>query len=199
MLRTVLWLLPLLFIVLGTGCAKKPLPETVPEPMTEAYLLEHMKVTRQPDGLLNIVPPSRLASATFLGEPAKITTTLTAQVTLDATGEVSQFKPPKFLLLFSLNAVAWGGFTTAVDTDGKHHQVLAYTSYIRNGLYYDNFYIVLPRGWLETAAASETSLLFLGRTGELSATVPPVYPKALLHYIDSGAFRSDSPHPPATE
>ncbi|MHC3993797.1 hypothetical protein ACXWTF_03155 [Thiomicrolovo sp. ZZH C-3] len=158
--------------------------------MTEAYLLEHMEVSYPESNLVSIVPPSRLSSPRFLGEVAAISTTFTVQLTLDDAGEVTDIIPARYLLLFSLRAKAWGGFKSAVDTAGQQHNVFPYTSHIRNGLYYDNFYISVPRSWLESAAQTETALLFLGPKGELTVSIPPVYPKALLHYIDSGAFRT---------
>jgi hypothetical protein len=193
MQRTIIWLLPLLIIMLGTGCAKKPLPETVPDPMTEAYLLEHIEVSYPEENLVSIVLPSRISSPRYLGERAGLSTTFNAQLTLDDRDEITDIIPPRYLLLFSLKATEWGGFNTAVDTAGKQHDVFAYTSYIRDGVYYDNYYISVPRSWLETAAQKETTLLFLGPKGELTVTIPPVYPRTLLKYIGSGAFRSAAP------
>ncbi|WP_345973059.1 hypothetical protein [Sulfurimonas diazotrophicus] len=195
MQRTLIRLLPLLIILLVTGCVKKPVPESVPDPMTEAYLLEHMQVSYPESNLVSIVPPSRLSSPRFLGERAAISTTFTVQLTLDDAGEVTDIIPTRYLLLFSLRATAWGGFKKAIDTAGKQHDVFPYTSQIRDGLYYDNFYISVPREWLEAAAQTEMTLLFLGPKGELTVSIPPVYPKALLHYIDSGAFHTAAAAP----
>ena len=189
MKRTILFLLPILLIVLVTGCAKKPAPEPVPYPMTEDYLLEHMQVTFKEDKqAVTVVPPSLLSHPRFLDGNATLSTTFDAEITLDSDQEISRIIPPKYLLLFSMRAGAWGGFTSAIDTAGEHHDVTPYTSYIRKGIYYDNFYIVLSRPWLEKAENTETELLILGSKGEISVTIPTVYPRALLHYIDAGSF-----------
>jgi hypothetical protein len=193
MKRLFLLLLPIMITVWITGCAKKPAPsEPVPVPMTEAYLLKHMQVTFEDDNLsLSIVPRTIHSQPRFMDGNATLSTTFDAEITLDGHGEISQIKPPKYLLLFSMRADAWGGFTSAIDTAGKHHVVVPYTSYIRKGVYYDNFYITLSRPWLETAKNAETELLFLGSKSEMSVTIPAVYPRALLNYIDAGSFLPD--------
>jgi hypothetical protein len=193
MKRAYLSLLPIIIIALVTGCAKKPVPsEPVPDPMTEAYLLKHMRVTFKEDNLaVSIVPPSLLSQPRFLDGNATLSTTFDAKILLDSHREISQIKPPKYLLLFSMRAGAWGGFASAIDTAGKRHDVVPYTSYIRNGVYYENFYITLSRPWLERAKNTETELLFLGSKSEMSVTIPAVYPRALLHYIDAGSFLPD--------
>lgn len=179
----------LILFVLFTGCAKKPAPEPVPAQMTEAYLLKHMRTDyHAANATVDISTLGIDSTPLFMKKPAKIRTTLSAQITLGDAKEVSTFKPPKYLLLFSMRAAAWGGFTQAIDTLGKHHAVMPYTSYIRKGAFYDNFYIEVSRSWMETASTDDTELLILGPKGEVSVTIPAVYPRALLHFFDSGAY-----------
>jgi len=190
MLRTILLVLPLFLIVLMSGCATKPQPATPPDEITEAYLLQHMRVTHKEKGqVVNVLPQGIVDHPRFLGGSATLQTTFDAEITLnDERSEVSAFKPPVYLLLFTMSADAWGAFRSAVDTFGKRHAVTPYTSFIRSGVYYENFYIILSRKWLEAAALSETSLLLLGAKGELSVTIPAIYPRALLRYIDARTF-----------
>ena len=89
----------------------------------------------------------------------------------------------RFLLYVSTKADKWGGFTSAADTFGKHYDVHPYTSYIRHGVYYENVYLYLDRAWLEKASRDDAMLLLLSYRSEMSITLPPVYPKALLHAI----------------
>ena len=49
MTRPALLFFPLVIMLLFAGCAKKPAPEPVPFPMTEAYLLQHMRVKHDPE------------------------------------------------------------------------------------------------------------------------------------------------------
>ncbi len=183
----ILILFPLIWM---SGCTKKPQPEPLPDPMTEAYLLAHTQRSVSKDGsVVNISLPGLVTQPRFGEMPALLKTTFDTELTLENTQEVSTLKAPKYLLLLSLQADAWGGFRTAVDTVGKRHDVLPYTSYIRSGVYYDNFYLYLTREWLEHAVLSETSLLFLGAKGELSVTIPAVYPRAMLHAVDAETDR----------
>ena len=189
MTRPALLFFPLVIMLLFAGCAKKPAPEPVPFPMTEAYLLQHMRVKHDPErAAVSVTPPGILSPSRLADRNATLMSTFSATIVLDDRRQASRVVAPEYLLLFSVRAAAWGGFTSALDTLGERHNVVPYTSYIRNGIFYDNFYITLTRSWLETAAGTETGLLILGPKDEISVTIPPVYPRALLHYIDAGTF-----------
>lgn len=189
MSRLLLLFYPVMLFVLFTGCAEKPAPEPVPKPMTEDYLLAHMHTGYDAaNAVVTLSTPSIDSTPLFLKKSAEMRTTLSTKITLNDSEKVSTFKPPKYLLLFSMRANAWGGFTRAIDTFGEHHTVTPYTSYIRKGAFYDNFYIEVSRSWIEAASTDDAELLMLGSKGEVSVTIPAVYPRALLHFFDSGAY-----------
>jgi len=179
------------------GCAKKPVPEPVPVPMTEAFLLKHTKIVPQKDGSAITFTQYRLRQhPRFNEQNATVNTFFIAHAAPGDQNTTFNVVTDRFLLYFSMKADRWGGFTSAQDTLGEYHTVHPYTSYIRKGVYYENLYINLDRRWLEAASHQQTTLLFLGRDTELTISIPPVYPTALLHSLE--IYRGHMPDIPVT-
>ena len=179
MIRSFFLLFPLLLVALMTGCAKKPVPEAVPVPMTEEYLLRHTDITLNDAGSAVTITQHSLQQQVRFGEGnATVKTTLIAVADL-----ADENTSDRYILFVSMRADRWGEFTSAIDTFGLRHSVTPYTSYIRKGFYYENAFIDLSAGWFEEASREPTTLLLLGPQNEISFPLPPVYPKALLHSL----------------
>jgi|GEM_PF-5811048 len=175
-------LLPLLFLV--AGCGKKPAPEPVPSPMTESYLLKHMRVRENPKtGVRSVFTVPIEVTWRFHDADAFLNGALDAEVPTDVPGGKTKAARPRYLLLFSARAGAWPGFTRAVDTFGHRFRVVPYTSYIREGVFYENFFIVLNEAWMKRAMREDVELLLLGPQTETALTLPKVYPRALVHFL----------------
>lgn len=169
-------LLPLFLGLVITGCAPKksiPLP---PDPMTEAYLLDHVTRTESRDAVLFRLPP--LTQHPVFGD-GNSTLHATLSIAYTPMGEV------KGTLFCTLYASRWGGFKTAVDTLGERHDVISYTSGIREGRFFENFYFTFTRGWLHLAAKNDLALLFISPSDELPLTLPSVYLRALNTLVDT--------------
>jgi hypothetical protein len=165
------------------GCAKKPVPEPVPSPMTEAYLLEHMRAVPDPRlGWVSIAPLSVVQRFRFLETNATLVGTLTARV--PGSLETPTCEKTRFLLFFSLRAAAWGGFRYALDIDGNRFEVEPYTSYIRQGIFYDNFFLEVPPEWVHKASQNDADLLLMDHGHDMGFTLPTPYAAALLHYLE---------------
>ena len=179
------WLiLPLVFLAMLAGCAKKPVPELPPSPMTEAWLLAHTKISANAAGNTVTITQPALVQQTPYGEGnATVHTTLAVETSAETGNDLERENSDSYLLLFSMRADRWGNFTSAVDTLGQRHSVTPYTSYIRQGLYYENAFIALSKTWLESASGENSTLLLLGPDSEVSIILPPVYPRALLHSL----------------
>ncbi len=173
-----------LMLWLLTGCGKKPVPEPVPSPMTEAYLLKHMRVAPEPKLHRTSIAVLDLARPlTFHDANATLYATLLAQV--PAAGTKHDCTRTTYMLLFSFHAGAWGEFTEAIDLFGRRYIVHPYTSYIRQGKFIDNFYLEMPADALRRTAASDTDFLIMNRSDGIDFSLPRVYPAALLHYLES--------------
>lgn len=158
--------------------------------MTESYLLSHMQVQYDAkQGVVMVKPLSIVSTPRFLDANATLQTSLFAEIPVDSSKSPLEEKPPRYRLFLSMRAVAWGGFTRAIDTLGASHTVQPYTSYIRQGQFFENVSISLTRDWLEAAAGEEAELLIMGPKGEVSVLMPTVYPAALLRYVDESRYR----------
>lgn len=177
MRRLSLSLFSILLLALLAGCAKKPVPETPPSPMTETWLMAHTKISPTgAEGGATITQP-RLAQQVRFGEGnATVYTTLAVET-------ATKKKSDNYLLFFSMRADRWGNFTSAIDTLGLRYTVVPYTSYIRQGVYYENVFITLSGSWFESAGREAGTFLLLGPDSEISIEIPAVYPKALLHSL----------------
>jgi hypothetical protein len=182
------------------GCAKKPVPEVPPSPMTEAWLLAHTKTTPNVEGPgVTIIQPALLQHSYFAEGNATVSTTLAVETAIKERHRPADGSTDRYLLIFSMRADRWGNFKTAVDTEGVYHAVTPYTSNIRRGVYYENVFIRLSKGWLETASREKSTLLLLGTDSEISISLPPVYPKALLHSLRIYRGNGDAPVPSAED
>lgn len=166
----------LLLLLLLAGCAPKPPLPMPPDPMTESYLIEHAtRIDEAGSRVLRLEPI--VAHPRFGDGNATLNATLSATLRPGA--------PAEGTLFFGLYASRWGEFATAVDTLGERHRVSAYTSGIRDGRFFEHFYITLPFQWLQNAAESDLALLLIDADDELLFTLPSVYAKALITLIDA--------------
>ncbi len=167
------------------GCAGKPAPPPPPSPMTADYLLEHMNVKQQPAFHLTTVSPLPLVRRIrFHDGNATLTVRLVAQVDTAERNNTPPCTPIGYQIVFGLKAPVWGEFDAAYDTLGNLLAVKPYRSTIRGGVFYDSFYVNLPKTWLDKAGRDNTELLLVNRSHELGVTVPSVYPEALRRYLD---------------
>jgi len=172
------------FLALLAGCAKKPVPEIPPSPMTEAWLLAHTKIAEDATGRgVTITQPALMQHARFGEGNATVYTTLAVETSVGNPDSPEPAEKDRYLLFFSMHGDRWGNFTSAVDTLGHRHPVTPYTSYIRGGVYFENVFIRLSRSWFESASRESSTLLLLGPDSEISIGLPPVYSKALLHSL----------------
>lgn len=176
-------LLVLLFVFFIAGCAKKTVPEPVPDPMTEAYLLKHMRVQYDAhQHYLEIAPPALTRLSPIGDNTMTLQTTLSAQVPLSDSNQ-SRTDQSRYLLIFSTKAPRWLAFSRAIDTNGNRYSLVPFTSHIRKGVYYENFSMELNAAWIAHAAQKESELLLLGQSHESTFKLPLVYPAALRRYL----------------
>ncbi len=181
--------LALLIVFFISGCTKQPAITAVPNPMTMEYLLKHMKTTYDSSQTVRTVfPPPIYASSKLCGNNAKSSLIVSAQQGLSADNEGNVTKNTEFLLLFTIESHQWNNFEYAIDSDGDHHRLFPYTSYIRQGNYFENYYLQADRAWIERCTREDTSLLLIGKTCEILIDIDHLYPAALLHYLNSDAF-----------
>lgn len=180
-------------LLLVGGCAKKPAPPPPPSPMTVDYLLAHMQVKDHPAFSQTTIEPLPLVQhLRFHDANATLTAALIAQIDTASRNGSHPCTPVNYLLLFTLKATAWGAFDTAIDTLGNRLRITPYSSNIRQGIFYDNFYLTLSRDWLEKAAKENVEILLVNKKHELGFTLPTVYPEALKRYIDLYLSLKDS-------
>lgn len=154
-----------------------------PVPMTEAYLLEHMRIDNDKTRSIQTVTTLAIVDHAKLCEfNATISTVLGAE---HPAFEInSTTSKPNYRLLFTVQSSLWGEYTTMIDSFGNHLNVIPYTSYIRSGNYTENFYVPVSADWIAQNAQEEVTLLLLGPKCEISTSVPQVYPSALQKYMD---------------
>ena len=185
-------------LIIMSGCAKKPVPETPPSPMTESWLMQHTKIVPNTAGnSMTITQPSFIQETRFGEGNATVHLTLAVDTHRKDDNRTDKRQEDSYLLLFSMRADRWGNFTSAIDTFGRRHSVKPYTSYIRQGLYYENLFIAIDRAWMESAASEKSTFLLLGPDSEITVVLPPVYPSALMHsfrdYQDGNTTVSPAP------
>lgn len=184
MRRVVRPLFSVLLLALLAGCAKKPAPEAPPSPMTETWLMAHTKISADATGeRVTIIQPALMQQVRYGDQNATVYTTLTVETAAGDHNGSEQTATERYALVFSMRTGRWGDFTSALDTFGSRHAVTPYTSYIREGVYYENVYVDLSEAWCASASRETSTLLLLGPDSEISIGVPAVYPKALLHSL----------------
>jgi len=163
-------------LLLAAGCAPKPRVEPPPEPMTKAYLIDHTVQIDAPEGRVLRLPTYHY-TAPFAEGNATLSVTLSATLHAD--------RPVEGTLFFTLEAPCWGAFDAAVDTAGGRRDVTPYTSGIRQGRFFERFYVTVDRDWLGAMRAADNSVLLIGKTNEFLFPLPAVYPDALITLIDA--------------
>lgn len=165
------------------GCGKKAVPEPVPDPMTEAYLLKHMRVHYDAQQRhIEIAPPALTRHAPFEEGNMTVQATLSAKVPLSDTNR-TRTDQCRYLLIFSTKAPRWLEYRRTIDTYGNRYALTPFTSQIRQGEYYENVYMELSAEWIEHAARKTSELLLLGQSHETTFKLPIVYPAALRRYL----------------
>lgn len=173
------WLAAFVLILLIAGCAKQPVPEIVPHPMTEAYLLKKMQVVHLPHLKRTKIQPPKIIQHVRL---ADANATLALHVVIEDFDDPK--KAPLYQIVGHLSGGTWGEFKHALDLRGQFWRVHPFTSSIRKGVYHETFYIVVGHEWFTHFAHNDPTLLLLGKTHELSITIAPVYLSAALTYYD---------------
>lgn len=172
----------LIFVItvfMTAGCSKPPAPPKPPTPMTQEYLLTHMRIDVDETRSVRTVTPLAVINQAKLCEfNATLSTVLSAEQPLDETNGTTNY-----LLLFSVRSSLWGEFKSMIDSFGNRLSVTPYTSYIRSGVYTENFFVPVSAAWMQQNAQEEVTLLLLGPKCEISTVVPKVYPAALLHFL----------------
>lgn len=177
-----------LFLLL-TGCSKQPVVPKVPNPMTEQYLLDHMNITYDASRLLRTIFPLPIQSTgSVCKEVIHTRLILSAQQDLTAQKSTHAMKNTDFLLLFSIESGKWNAFSYAIDSDGHHHPLTPYTSYIRDGKYTENFYLQSDKVWVENIAKHNETLLLIGQDCEILIDIDHVYAAALLDFLESSSY-----------
>lgn len=169
------------FVFLLAGCGKKPVPEPVPSPMTVDYLLAHMVRSPVPGtGEITVQPLPIVNHLVFHDANATLQCLVQAEFPTDAESAASA---ATYQLLFALTASRWGAFDTAIDTLGNRFEVKPYYSGIRSGVYFEYFYVLVSKNWLDAAAENDLELLLLSDAHEIGMLLPRVYPLALKRYL----------------